>query len=151
MTNYLNLYMKDDMNISELIGKTLKEINQDIDGEDNDTLKFITVDDEEYLMFHYQNCCENVFIEDICGDLDDLINTPILEAYESYECWSEDEGEENYKGVKDEDGYFSAYGDYQWTFYILRTIKGSVTIRWYGTSNGYYSISVAFRKLGNEH
>lgn len=139
------------MDISELIGKTLKEIKQYEDGDSNDALKFITVDDEEYIMCHYQDCCENVYIEDICGDLDDLINTPILEAYESIDSWSEDEGVENYKGVRYEDGSFSEYGDYQWTFYIIRTIKGSVTIRWYGTSNGYYSISVYFNKVGTEH
>ena len=94
------------MDISELIGKTLKEIKQYEDGDSNDALKFITVDDDEYIMWHCQDCCENVYIEDICGDLDDLINTPILEAYESIDSWSEDEGVENYKGVKDEDGEF---------------------------------------------
>lgn len=117
-------------NISELIGKTFQRVyQQDFYGTE---LVFET-EKEKFIFYHDQNCCENVEIEDITGDLSDLENTPILVAEERT-------SEENPK-----DDYYSG-DDFQWTFYEFRTIKGSVTVRWYGTSNGYYSTSVDLRK-----
>lgn len=74
---------------------------------------------------------------DIAGDMQDLVGTPILMAEEVIHK------NENPGGVKELD---SPYVDdsFTWTFYKLATIKGSVTIRWFGTSNGYYSEQVEF-------
>jgi hypothetical protein len=113
---------------SVLEGRTIKAIERG-----DDELKFAMDNGDLFVMHHSQECCESVYIEDICGDLEDLIDTPILVAEER----TQDDTE------SDE----ARYGDAMWTFYELRTIKGSVTIRWHGSSNGYYSISVNFDKL----
>ena len=112
-------------NFSELVGKTLTNVLVD---NYEDTITFVLNSGEEYSLYHDQDCCEDVNIEDVNGDLMDLVNTPILVAEERT---SEDDSAEC--GM--------------WTFYTLRTIKGSVDIRWYGSSSGYYSVSVSFGKV----
>ncbi|EQK39795.1 hypothetical protein C672_3655 [[Clostridium] bifermentans ATCC 638] len=84
-------------------------------------------------MYHEQNCCESVYIDEIHGDLNNLIGSEILMAEEI-------EGE----SPSEVDSYFESY---TWTFYKLATVKGYVTIRWFGESNGYYSESVDFAKV----
>ncbi len=105
--------------------------------ENDDELIFTLLNNDKYLMFHSQNCCEDVSIDDICGDLTDLLNTPILIAEEISHS---DETPEGIKAPECPDSY-------TWTFYKLGTIKGAVTIRWYGSSNGCYSESVDFKKI----
>lgn len=126
--------MYDSANLSELMGKTCSKIDVT-----KDEVHFY-VDDpeieghhEHYVLQHHQNCCERVRLEDISGDINDLVGTPILMAEESTS-----------KTLPPLNG--TSPESYKWTFYKFATIKGYVTLRWYGTSNGYYSESVSFDK-----
>lgn len=116
------------MGIEVLIGVTLSRCDVH-----SNEIDFYT-EDKHYRMYHEQSCCERVYVEDVCGDITDLLNTPIVVAEERT---SKD------RSSDDESYYESA----TWTFYELRTIKGSVTLRWCGTSNGYYSESVTFSEV----
>lgn len=64
-------------------------------------------------MYHSQDCCEDVHIDDISG-----------------------------KDSSEDDFYDDE--SYTWTFYTLANVSSVVDIRWYGSSNGYYSESVNF-------
>lgn len=102
-----------------------------------DAILFTLSGGDQYKLYHNQDCCESVYVEDIIGDLNDLVGVPILIAEEA--C-SHDHPE-GYKKPEYEDESFT------WTFYKFATIKGYVTIRFYGSSNGYYSESVDFVKV----
>ena len=121
------------MIMEEFLGKTFLKVNV----VDEDSIKFVREDGHIYVMKHEQDCCESVYIEDINGDLNDLVGSPILIAEES--CSTNDdeileEGSESSEDHRDE--------SFTWTFYRFATVKGFVDIRWYGCSNGYYSESV---------
>ena len=121
------------MEFKDLVGKTLTEVKVN---DDKDIITFVEESGTEYQLYHDQDCCEQVTVDDICGDLSWLIGSPILKA-------SEDTNRET-----NPDGFVvaSEYGQdsFTWTFYNIATAKGHVTIRWYGESNGYYSESVNF-------
>lgn len=104
--------------------------------EDSNEVIFTLDSGDRYKMYHDQDCCEQVSIDDIEGNIRDLLDTPILYAEEV------SDGKEDIP---------NSYGNTcTWTFYKLATVKGYVTIKWYGTSNGYYSESVSFIQLNNE-
>lgn len=73
---------------------------------------------------HHQSCCEDVYLEEVAGDWSSLIGHPILVAEERTDYRQND------------------YGDEKWTFYTIRSNGGTVDMRWYGASSGYYSIDV---------
>lgn len=117
--------------ISDLVGKVVLKIDKS-----DDELIFYCSNGEMFRMYHSQDCCESVHIDDICGDLKDLVGSNILKA-------------EQVSNDAFEDAFDSSHCDsYTWTFYKLATIKGYVDIRWFGESNGYYSESVDFEKSG---
>jgi hypothetical protein len=92
--------------------------------------------EDTYYLEHHQDCCESVSVEDVIGDLGDLADTPILEARRE----TSTNRDENPIPSPRPDPYSKYEPDsYTWTFFIFRTIKGSVTIRFFGESNGYYS------------
>ena len=78
-----------------------------------------------WALYHDQDCCESVLVESVDGDPADLVGAYVTTA---------EEASENAPDTEDGVG--------AWTFYKLCTPKGDLTIRWYGTSNGFYSTSV---------
>lgn len=121
----------------ELKGKTITTITGD---KGSEQMVFECSDGSRYSMTYYGDCCASCSIEDICGDLADLIGTPIVRAEEPSSLDNFDEDKEAHR-VED---YVDSY---TWTFYILGTAKGTVTIRWYGSSNGYYSETPNFERV----
>lgn len=117
----------------DLKGKVITKIEGDKGG---DSIQFTCDNGNIYEMCHAQECCETVYIEDICGDMSLLLNTPILKVEEVI-------NKEEVPEYLNENEYES----FTWTFYHFSTIKGSVTIRWFGESNGYYSETVKLYKL----
>jgi hypothetical protein len=111
-----------------MIGQTMTSIEG---RKGDDQMRFTTSTNALFMFFHEQGCCENVCIEDVVGDLDDLIGHPILEAKEI-----------SSEGTPEPDGGAESF---TWTFYRFSTVKGTVTVRWLGLSNGYYSEAVDFQ------
>lgn len=111
---------------TSMLNETMIEISGSVGSEQ---MIFTTNFGKQFKFYHNQDCCENVSIEDICGDLKDLTGSPILVAEQVSSYVGSD--------LKEKDSY-------TWTFYKFATVKGHVTVRWLGSSNGYYSEDVTF-------
>jgi hypothetical protein len=129
--------------LKDLIGKTMVNV----ENVNDDEIVFTTDNGRRYKLYHSQDCCESVSVESIVGDLTDLVGAPILLADEvSYSAEEDLPVEERVRLQMERANKTDYYYDdsQTWTFYKFATIKGYVDIRWFGTSNGYYSESVDF-------
>ncbi len=111
--------------MAQMLGKTFVQVTGSVgDGE----MTFVTAQGERFMFAHSQDCCERVDINDIVGDLQDLVGEPLLVA-------------EQVQGETPVD-LDKGLASVTWTFYKFATRKGYVDVRWLGESNGYYSEGV---------
>ena len=109
--------------VKELIGETLTHIDAD---ESGDTIRMETASGKVITLYHFQDCCESVRIEDTQGNWHDLIGKVIV-------------------GAEKRDGQFGEpYEADSWTRteFTFKVDDATVISRWIGESNGYYSESV---------
>lgn len=110
--------------LSSLSGEVVKSVTG---GKKDDDEMIITFESGKAIkVFHEQDCCESVYIED--EESDDIVG-----------------GFVHFAGfVSGEGGYFDddAYNSHTWSFLKIDTSKGSIWQRWLGESNGYYSEEV---------
>ena len=109
--------------MAQMLGKTFVQVTGAVGNFD---LLFETANGERFMFSHQQDCCERVDINDIVGDLEDLVGEPLLLA-------------EQVEGETPVDFDEGDHESVTWTFYKFATRKGYVDVRWLGESNGYYS------------
>ena len=121
--------------LDKIIGKTATTIEGFTEKSERASITFS--DGSVFAMYHSQDCCESVDIESIHGDPTWLVGKPIVVA-EIVDS----------QGVERPDP-MSWDESFTWTFIKLGTNNGVITIRWYGSSNGYYCETPAI-ELDNE-
>lgn len=126
-------------NVNELVGKILTNVENT-----GDEIIFTCEGGDMYKLYHSQDCCESVTVDDVIGDLSDLVGQPITVAEEVSGYTPTDED-----GIR-KTNEAENYGSCTWTFYRFATQKGHVDIRFFGESNGYYSEDVDFIKVGTD-
>lgn len=86
-------------------------------------------------LYHDQDCCEDVYIADGADELQTLVGEVLTGVEVVTKPFSQEELNDH--------GEESA----TWTFMNVLTNKDSVQLRWYGSSNGYYSESADYADI----
>lgn len=121
--------------ITELVGKVITKVDGLEEG--SEYVTFHTQCGKLYQLYHEQDCCECVDLQDFEGDEEDIVGGIVVSAEERT-----NEGDEEFSNKP------SAHCEsFTWTFYDIQTTKGSLWLRWLGESNGHYSEDVYFREI----
>lgn len=99
-----------------LVGKFFTRVER------NDNRIILENDEGQYVIQHMQDCCEHVYIESVSGDLADLENSEIRNG-----------NEHSFRRSVGEYGSSNTI-----TTFTFASDKGVVSIRFNGSSNGYY-------------
>lgn len=117
-----------------LKGETISSITGAEAGKDR--IEIVTESGRKFVLYHSQSCCESVSVRNVLGDLASVTGVPVTDATE--EISQENPADEVKPDYQD---------SFTWSTFTLVTAKGTLRIRWYGESNGYYSESVSFVEI----
>lgn len=122
--------------LAAMVGRKVANVTQIDDSYYGDVVQFEFADGSVAKMYHAPECCEYVYLEDVCGDFADLIGYELLVAETR-----ESDGKQDPAVPSETESVES----FTWTFYTFRSNRGTVDLRWYGYSNGYYSEEVTVK------
>lgn len=118
--------------VGQRIIKVETQSNKSYDPDRVDRIYFYCESGDVYEMYHNQDCCEDVRLEEGKEDLDKLLGEEILTA----EVSTNDNGLDSV-----------SYGKQLWTYYKFTTPKGYIDLRWFGESDGNYAVGVSIIQL----
>lgn len=107
--------------MEDMIGRRVLSISKSFDA------IHLELENHTCVFEHIQDCCENVTLEDSEYYEEDFQDA-VIHDVEWATKHDPDAGEEG-----------------MWSFLKIRTSKGYAWFRWYGSSNGWYSVEVHFR------
>lgn len=120
--------------LTKILGQTPLEVEMK-EGEEVAVIR--TVEGNELLLQYEHDCCASCKIVQIDGDPKDLLGAPLVmaEVITGESLGFNEDLDENGRDTSED-----RWGDsHTWTFVKFATVKGYVTLRWYGSSNSYYS------------
>jgi hypothetical protein len=94
----------------------------------------------KFIMNHDQDCCENVMVESVQGNVSHALGEKIIDATMTSNKNDEPQSPNLPQAIYTNESW-------TWTYYTIRTQSETIVIRWYGASNGYYSESVDFSEI----
>lgn len=114
---------------NELVGEVLTHIDENAD---NGEILLTTESGRQFKIYHYQDCCESVYIEGTDGDWNQLLNKKLI----AVDCDYEDGG--------DKEAYDSSSTR---TIFTFKVNDATVINKWFGSSNGYYSETASLEEI----
>lgn len=116
------------VSVKELIGKTITDVAI-MDQLDEDRVKLCCSDGSKYIMGHTQQHSESVYLEEVEGNIFDILNSPVIDARE------------------DVSNDWVGHSGHIYTTYIIATNNGAVVFKWAGTEDEDCSGDVRIRKF----
>lgn len=122
----------------------IEDVNESAYGRtlSTDPLLKIVTNKATYIFYHEQDCCESVYLEDIAGIPTAMRGERILLAEDVSSADHPLSDATTTPTDPDPNGDVE-----DWTFYKLATLSGYATLRFIGSSNGYYSTSVSIARI----
>lgn len=131
--------MTEEKDLQKAAGLEIDTITGFHEGSERLTIHF--TDHSKLTFYHEQDCCELVALWDLAGDPADVMKTPEHPGGVVYEITKTTNSSD--PPPPSTANFYVDDSSFTWTFFRIITNKGTLVLRWLGSSNGCYSEDVS--------